>query len=199
MNLSIFLITIAYRAAQRARIDEYNSSLGTLEAIAFAWFAIEALLNELAYIEVHDLQSRSLIVYEAVERGGRGFERVQALLTYLYGKGLEDGAHPANDLKHLAKLRNGLVHYKFRDSRVVGTLNDLEQRGYLEKPPQGWDQTPFAWPNQVKPELAEWAYRTACDAAVAIAALMPGDESHAIEADIIRHNFEKRSLEEPIE
>jgi len=199
VNLSVFLITIAYRSMRRAVPDnDFFDQLGTFEAIAFAWFAIEALLNELAYFEVHELQLRSQIVYEAVERGGRGFERVQAVLTYLYGTGLEDGTHPANDLKHLAKLRNGLVHYKFRDPRVVSTLKDLQQRGYFVEPAQGWDQTPLAWPSQVKPELGQWAYNTACDAALAIADLMPHDHDHASEAGLIRNNFEKRAMDAPM-
>src|SRR5438876_11384860 len=134
---------IAYRAARHAR-DHYNnhdaarSNEAVLTAVVFAWLAVEALLNEQGHREIDRRGRGSTIVYAAVERGAHGFERVQAILTYLYGRGLKDGEHPANDLKHLARLRNGLVHYKFRDPRVVSTLDDLTQRGYLLAPPEPW-------------------------------------------------------------
>ncbi len=196
MNLSAFLITIAHRAAQRARAGDYESQLAVLEAVAFAWFAVEALLNEEAYIEIYELGHGSEIVYVAVERGAQGFDRVQAILTYLLGRRLTDGENPANDLKHLARLRNGLVHYKFENPPATGTLNDLAQRGYLNMPPQPWNRMPLPWASQVRPELAEWAYRTACESALAIAALMPHDAAHEGRAAVIRANFEPRPLDE---
>jgi len=203
VNLSAFLIGIAYRAAKQAR--KYRSrdvsrdvltQEAVLIAVVFAWLAVEALLNEQAYVEIHDFGHGSKVVYDAVERGARGFDRVQAILTYLYGQGLKDGEHPANDLKLLEKLRNGVVHYKFRDHRVVSALDDLAQRGHLSAPTQPWDKVPVTWATYVRPELAEWAYHTACDTAEAITALMPDDTPHKAEVGIIRVNFRKDRLDE---
>jgi hypothetical protein len=122
---------------------------------------------------------------------------VQAVLTYLYDRALNDGQHPANDLKLLGKLRNGVVDYKFRDERLTSALTDLAQRGYLNAPPEGWDQVSVTWATYAKPEHATWAYETACDAALAIAALMPSDDVHQNEVEIIRLNFEKKPVNPP--
>jgi hypothetical protein len=190
VNISVFLLEIVRRAVERAKQGDYYAQLGPLEAVVFAWAAIEALLNEQAYIAIHDLGHGDEIVYRALERSGSTFDRLQAILTYLYGRALEDGCQPADDLKHLIRLRNGLVHYKFRDPEVVKTLNNLVQRGYLTAPSQPWDEMFIAWTSQVKPELAAWAYRTTCATGLAIAALMPAEEEYRREAQIIRANFD---------
>ena len=44
-----------------------------------------------AYLEIHDAGNGSSLVYDAIERGAGGFDRVQATLTYFYGRGLVDG------------------------------------------------------------------------------------------------------------
>ena len=74
MNLSVFLIGIAYHAAKRARkygARDARSQEAVLEAVVFAWLAVEALLNEQAYIEIHDFGHGSKTVYDAVERGAQ--------------------------------------------------------------------------------------------------------------------------------
>lgn len=195
MNLSIFLLDIVYRATERAAQRDYHAQLGAIEAVVFAWAALEALLNEQAYIEIHDFRHGDEVVYHALERARPAFDRVQATLTYLYGRALDESRQPADDLKHLIRLRNGLVHYKFRDPDVVKTLDQLVQRGYLAKPFEPWDQLRLAWAGQVKPDLAEWAYQTACDTGQAIAALLPDDRYHRAEKELIRENFKPRPLQ----
>jgi len=196
MNLSAFLIQIAYGAFQRAR-DNWilEGPTAVIEAIVFAWIAVEALLNEQAHVEIYDFGHGSEVVYNALDRGAQGFERVQAVLTYLYGRGLKDGEYPANDLKHLGKLRNGLVHYRWRDPRVVTSLNDLCQRGLLTRPAVPWDQLPLAWTAHAKPELAEWAYHVSCDTGQAVAALMPDDGKHVFEQKNTHENFRRTPLQ----
>src|SRR5690349_20431436 len=125
MNLSVFLLDIVYRAMGRAELRDYTAQLAALEAVVFALAALEALLNELAYLTIHDFGRGSEIVYHAIERSRPAFDRVQATLIYLYGHALDDSRQPADDLRHLIRLRNGLVHYKFRDPDVVKTLDQL--------------------------------------------------------------------------
>ena len=113
---------IAYRAARHAR-DHYNnhdaarSNEAVLTAVVFAWLAVEALLNEQGHREIDRRGRGSTIVYAAVERGAHGFERVQAILTYLYGRGLKDGEHPANDLKHLPPQEKSQKERSLRQCR----------------------------------------------------------------------------------
>jgi len=188
MNFSVFFIEIARRAVERVRDNPGYNQPSILEAVVFAWFSIEALLNEQAYIETTQFGNGDAPVYSVLERGAGGFERIQAILVYFYGQALKDGDHPANDLKHLGHLRNGIAHYRFEDP-PARTLDDLAQRGFISKPDVPWSQNPFAWPSHVQAGLAGWAYNTACDTARAIADLLPSDEAHEHEASLIRHNF----------
>ena len=190
MNFSAFLIAAARRAVQRVLSGHQiihtahgsHSYYAIFEAIVFAAMALEALLNELAFTEIHDLKRGSERVYRAVERGAQGFERFQAILEYLYGQALAEGEHHANDFKHLLNLRNGLVHYRFERPPVT-TLTDLTQRGLFS---EGWTD-PIAWPTYALPGLAPWALQTASDTAYAIASLIADDPYH--HAELVRTNF----------
>ena len=187
MNFSAIFIDIARHAVERAHEEHAHAVYAIYEAIVFSWLALEALLNEQAYLELYEVDNGSIEVYKAIAAGAKGFERVQAILTYFYGKGLSDGANPANDLKHLIRLRNSLVHYRFEEPPTK-TLDDLAQRGLLSKE---WKKAVMiSWPASLTKEVAKWAHETARDTAKAIADVFPGDEYHDSQAALIRNNFE---------
>lgn len=171
---------------ERAYEAHAHAVYAIYEAIVFSLLAVEGLLNEQAYNEIHGVGNGSALIYGTLDRGAQGFARIQAVLTYFYGSGLRDGENPANDLKHLIQLRNGLVHYRF-DEPPAKALDDLAQRGLLN---EGWRNTAMvSWPAVLTKEVARWAQQTACRTALAIADLLPGDPDHQSEAALIRNNF----------
>ncbi len=191
MNFSAIAIQIARHAVLRAHEGHGHAFYAIYEAIVFAWLALEALLNEQAYIEVVNLGHGEKNVHDALDRGAGGFKRVQAILTYFYGRGLKDGEQPANDLKHLISLRHGLSHYRF-EGPPTSTLDQLAQRGLMGK---DWsEQQMISWPMTLTNDVAHWAYETTCDTAHAIADLLPSDDYHANEADLIRNNFDRNIM-----
>jgi hypothetical protein len=185
MNVSAILINLALRAAERAQSRDVYSPHHIYTAIVFAAMAIEALLNEQAFIRIKERGIGSLRVYEAVEKGAQGFERIQAILTYLFQESLEDGQNPANDFKLLLQIRNGLVHYRF-ERPPTKALDQLSQYGRFGK---GWKNASIAWPTYVTPELAIWAYETACHTAAEIAEIL-NHAGESLESDLIKTNFD---------
>lgn len=189
MNFSAILINVALHAAERAQQGDPHAKLSIYTTVVFAVMALEALLNEQAYIQTKERRNGSARVYEALEKGTQGFERFQSVLTYLFGRGLQDGQNPANDLKLLIQIRNGLVHYRFeRPPKRV--LEQLVQHGRLSR---GWEKQPIGWPTFVRPNLAEWAYRISCESAFIIASIVE-DVGERVEADLIRTNFNPQNL-----
>lgn len=198
VNFSAFLIGIARRCCEsleaRDETGRVHLSGGqfvqeqVFQAIVFSMMALEAFLNEVAFIEITKLRNGSQRVYEALERQTGWFRRLQTILTYFFGRGLADGDVPVNDLKHLVALRHGLVHYRFQGAPKK-TLKDLSQRGLVS---DRWDdpgQEPYAWPIHLKPELGCWAYNTACDTVKLIEDLMP--EQHRPRFTPILSNFHR--------
>lgn len=200
MNLSVFLVGIAHRAASLARrYGERDPRCAETiwTAVVFAWLAIEALLNEQAYAEIHFIGGVSKREYDKAESTAGSVERVQTILASLYGKKLKAGTQPAQDLKLLSTVRNSLVHYNFRDPRVLRVLDELERRGYVRRAGrEPWASQPITWAMYVTPALAEWALSTACATADAITALMPTDGAHKADVEMIRANFAKRPLDD---
>jgi hypothetical protein len=189
VNFSAILINVALRAVERAQQRDVYASQGVYTAIVFAAMAIEALLNEQAYIQVHERRVRSEEVFSAVEKGAAGFERVQAILLYLFEDSLVDGRNPANDLKILMLLRNGLTHYRF-ERPPKKALSELRQRRLFEN----WEGlTAMSWPAFATPELAKWAYETACNTAAAIADIVEA-AGGGMEPDFIRSTFDVKHL-----
>lgn len=190
VNFSAILINVAMRAAERAQKGDVYAIHAVYTTIVFAAMAIEALLNEQAYIQVHDRRTRSAEVYAAVENGASGFERVQAALLYLFEDSLVDGENPANELKLIIQLRNGLTHYRF-ERPPKKALRELAQRRLFD---EAWEANPFmSWPAFATPPLAIWAYEAACHTAMRIAAIVEraGEPS---EAELIRMNFDVSRL-----
>lgn len=186
VNFSAIFINVAERAAARAALGGTDAPLAIYETILFSWVAIEALLNERAYVEVRELQIKSERVYESVSRGAKGFERIQAVLEFLFGRGLEEGRNPATDLQHLQRLRNAIVHYRF-ERPPSETLDDLAQRGMLDK---GWRSSVLmGWPIVLTSKVADWSLETACAAGIAVSDLMPS-ELYGAEVNITRGIFE---------
>lgn len=190
MNFSAILINVALRAAERAQQHDPHAILSIYITVVFALMALEALLNEQAYTQTHIRRTCSARLYEAVDRGTQGFDRFQAVLEYLFGRRLPDGQKPANDLKLLILIRNGLVHYRFErpPSKVLDQL--VQHQRFSAR----WKDHPIAWPTYVTSDLARWAYETACEAALVIASIVE-DAGEPIEADLIRGNFDPNELE----
>jgi len=189
VNFSAILIGVALRAAYGAQRATAGAVKEIEVAVVFAAMAFEALLNELAYDQIVQRELLSADVYRAVDRGANGFDRVQAVLTYLFGKGLEDGRNPANDLKLLLQIRNGMVHYRF-EQPPKKALEQLEAQGRIAA---GWADLPIAWPTFGTEELAGWAYETVCQAAHEVADIL---EHHGEVggADVVRVNFDPAEL-----
>lgn len=181
---------MALRAAARAQKGDAYATHGVYTAIVFAAMAIEALLNEQAYIQVHERRTRTLEVYTAVENGASGFDRVQAVLLYLFDKSLVDGENAANEMKLLIQLRNGLTHYRF-ERPPTKVLRELAQRGLFEK---NWESSSISWPAFATPKLAVWAYEAACHTAIAVADIIAG-AGEPLEAELIRINFDVSELQ----
>ena len=190
MNFSAILINVALRAAERAQQRDAHAILSIYTTVVFAVMALEALLNEQAYIQTSVHRNRSVRIYEAVDRGTQGFDRFQAVLQYLFGRGLPDGQNPANDLKLLIQIRNGLVHYRFErpPNKVLG---QLVQHNLFSA---SWKEAPIAWPTYATSDLARWAYETACESALVIASILEDAGEHS-EADLIRGNFDPKGLD----
>jgi hypothetical protein len=194
VNLSVFLISIARRAVERAhKGDFYDWQGAVVEAVVFSWFTVEAMLNELAFLAIYDRGHGSAAAYSDLEwqASRKGFfGRIQAILTYLYGSGLDDPSELASDVQRLGDLRNSIVHYRF-EKPPIATLDSLAKRGYIVKPGLPWEKSPFAWPTSVRPGLATWAHTTACDTVTAIGRLIPDDAAHAHEVGNVRAGFER--------
>ena len=190
MNFSAILINIALRNAQRAQKTDAHAVLSIEVAVVFAVMALEALLNEQAYIQTVVRERLSVEVYQAVDRGAQGFERIQAVLLYLFQAGLEDGKNPANDLKVLMQIRNGFVHYRF-ERPPKKALDHLADSGRFDP---GWEKTPISWPSFGTKGLAKWAYETVCDTANEIADILENVDEHS-EAAIVRNNFDPSELQ----
>ena len=189
MNFPAVLINVALRAAERAQQHDAHALLSIYTTVVFAVMALEALLNEQAYTQTCIRRTRSVRLYEAVDRGTQGFDRFQAVLEYLFGRRLPDGQKPANDLKLLIQIRNGFVHYRFeRPPNKV--LDQLAQHNRFSA---SWKEAPIAWPTYVTSDLARWAYETACEAARVIASIVE-DAGERFEADLIRGNFDLTEL-----
>ncbi len=163
----------------------------------FACFTIEAMLNELAFLAIADRGYGSTDEYRRVERRARNvglWRRVQEIVSYLYGRALDDPSELAADVERLGALRNGIVHYRFEDPPVEA-LENLSSRGYLGTPGIRWTERPFAWPTEVRPGLAMWAHNVACDTVTAIARLIPGDGTYGTEWGNAHAGFDR--LAEP--
>ena len=160
-------------------------SSGVETAVVFAVMSIEALVTEEAMIAVlrGELTEDA---FHAADRQQGTIARIQALLKATFNQALPLDGGVGQDLRHLVELRNGLVHFRLNEMSqgLRSSLRALSRRKLVQDADaQGW---PLAWPNYVRPELADWVVATTSGVANLIADMnpSPGD------AKAIRASFE---------
>jgi hypothetical protein len=107
-----------------------------------------------------------------------------------FGRSLDPGKQPYQDMVLLTQIRNELVHYKMGEKPPKAVMV-LAQRGIAFRvPPEQEEGGPHPWAERVSTlEGIRWAHNTACATAVALLDLIPDEKRGQL--DFLRHNFQQ--------
>lgn len=105
-----------------------------------------------------------------------------------FGRSLDPGNQPHQDMSLLIQLRHELVHYKM-GAKPPKAVRDLAQRGIAYSvPPEEEQGGPHPWAHRICTlEGIKWAHNTACATAVALLDLIPDKDRWRV--DSFRQNF----------
>jgi len=161
-------------------------------AIILAASSVEAFVNEVFLSSFGEMVLGVSLLREA----GEPLERLDIpakllLLPHVaFGRSLEAGKQPYQDMVLLSQLRNELVHYKMGD-KPPNAVNVLARRGIAVRvPPEQEAGGPHAWAERLcRLEVVQWAHNSACDTVGALVSLVPEDKRRTLDA-LVRSNFQ---------
>jgi hypothetical protein len=149
----------------RYALPAYICAVASIEA-----FVNEVFLGPMAKGGLVHFLPASAVNDDAFERLDLR-SKIVLLPQLAFGKTLDRGRRPYQDMATLVQVRNDLIHYKM-DMRTPSYLARLRQRRFA----LAADMTsgPGTWVDSMKcSEGIRWALNTACETANAIAALLP--------------------------
>jgi hypothetical protein len=170
---------VRHRKVIRHHLNWYTDHAPPAYVMAVA--ALEAFLNEIAFAPMTKMMLPAAPLWQFDSDWLEKLELRRKLMLVphlLFGKILEPGAQPLQDMFVLIKVRNDFVHYKLT-SGPRQYMAELDRKGVsLHSPDPAAD---YVWPQHMcASEGIRWANNTMCATARALVALIPDEHRSQI-------------------